>query len=170
MIPQHYPLADVEGVFNAVRLVGDFVGPVMLSGKGAGMDATGSAVMGDVMAIARNLLSGARNRSPVMGYRRQFISDLPIKPMDEIVSQYYLRFAAVDQPGVLGQVAGILGRHEISITSMIQPERQIVGAVPIVLMTHEAREADVRAALAEIDGLEVIRDESRFIRIESEIE
>jgi homoserine dehydrogenase len=170
MVPEHYPLADVDGVFNAVRLVGDFVGPVMLSGKGAGMDATGSAVVGDVMAIGRNLLSGARNRSPIMGYRPQFISDLPIKPMDDIVSQYYLRFAAVDQPGVLAQVAGILGRHEISIASMMQPERQIVGAVPIVLMTHEAREADIRAALAEIDGLEVIREESRFIRIESEIE
>jgi homoserine dehydrogenase len=170
MVPQHYPLADVDGVFNAVRLVGDFVGPVMLSGKGAGRLATASAVMGDVMAIARNLLAGSRTRSPIMAYRPQFISDLPIKPMEDIISQYYLRVAAVDQPGVLAQVAGILGRHQISIASMIQPERQIGGAVPIVLMTHEAREADVRAALAEIDGLEVMREESRIIRIESEIE
>jgi homoserine dehydrogenase len=170
MIPLNYPLADVEGVLNAVRLVGDFVGPVMLSGRGAGMDATASAVMGDVMAIARNLRAGATTRTPPMGYHPRFVADLPIKPIEEIVSQYYLRFAATDQPGVLAQIAGILGRYEISITSMIQPERQVGGAVPIVLMTHEAKEANIRSALDEIDRLEVIRETSRFIRIESEIE
>ena len=105
-----------------------------------------------------------------MGYQPRFVADLPIKPIEEIVSQYYLRFAATDQPGVLGQIAGILGRYEISIASMIQPERQVGGAVPIVLMTHEAREANVRSALDEIDQLEIIREQSRFIRIESEIE
>ncbi len=169
MIPLNYPLADVDGVFNAVRLVGDFVGPVMLYGRGAGMEPTASAVMGDVMAIARNLPKGAAGRTPAMGYRREAIRDLPIKAMNDIVSQYYLRFAAFDKPGVLAQIAGILGRHDISISSMIQPERQIGGAVPIVLMTHEAREADIRTALTEIDGLEVVRDGSRFIRIESEL-
>ncbi len=170
MIPLNYPLADVDGVINAVRLVGDFVGPVMLSGRGAGMEATASAVMGDVMSIARNLRVGATNRTPPMAYHPRFVTDLPIKPIAEVVSQYYLRFAATDQPGVLGQIAGILGRYEISIASMIQPERQVGGAVPIVLMTHEAREANVRSALDEIDQLEIIREQSRFIRIESEIE
>lgn len=170
MIPLNYPLADVDGVFNAVRLVGDFVGPVMLYGRGAGMDATASAVMGDVMSIARNLSSGAKNRTPAMATCSEAIRDLPIKAMEDIVSQYYLRFGALDKPGVLAQIAGILGRYNISIASMIQPERQIGGAVPIVLMTHEAREADVRAALAEIDCLDVVCDPSRFIRIESEIE
>ncbi len=148
MIPLHYPLADVDGVFNAVRLLGDFVGPVMLYGRGAGMDPTASAIMGDVMAIARNLLVGAAGRTPAMAYRPEAIRDLPIKPMDEIVTQYYLRFAALDKPGVLAQIAGILGHYDISITSMIQPERQIGGAVPIVLMTHEAREADIRSGSA----------------------
>jgi homoserine dehydrogenase len=170
MIPLHYPFADVDGAFNAVRMVGDFVGPVMLYGRGAGMDATASAIMGDVMAIARNITSGAQNRTPAVGTCREAIRDLSIKAMDDIVSQYYLRFAALDQPGVLAQIAGILGNHDISIASMIQPERQIGGAVPIVLMTHEAKEANVRAALAEIDGLAVLCDRSRFIRIESEIE
>ena len=121
------------------------------------------------MAIARNLLSGAGIRTPSMAYRPESIGRRPIKPMAEIVSQYYLRFAVVDKPGVLAQIAGILGRHEISIASMIQPERQIGGAVPIVLMTHEAKEAGVRAALDEIDAMEIMREKSRLIRIESEL-
>jgi homoserine dehydrogenase len=89
--------------------------------------------------------------------------------MDEIVSQYYLRFAADDKPGVLSQISGILGKFDISITSMIQPERKIGGAVPIVMMTHDAREANVRKALAEIDALAMIKEQSRFIRIENEL-
>jgi len=170
MIPLNYPLADVDGVFNAVRLVGDFVGPVMLYGRGAGMEATASAVMGDIMAIARNLLAGSGVRTPAMAYRPESVSDLPIKAMDDIVSQYYLRCATVDQPGVLAQIAGILGKHDISITSMIQPERKVGSSVPIVFMTHEAREADIRAALEEIDNLDVILQKSCFIRIENELE
>jgi homoserine dehydrogenase len=98
------------------------------------------------------------------------VRDLPIKAMDDIVSQYYLRFATVDQPGVLAQIAGSLGKYDISIASMIQPERQVGGAVPIVIMTHEAREADIRRALAEIDNLAFVREKSRVIRIESELE
>ncbi|WP_225073478.1 homoserine dehydrogenase [Desulfuromonas sp. CSMB_57] len=170
MIPTHYPLADVDGVFNAVRLVGDFVGPVMLYGQGAGRDATASAVMGDVMAIARDMLAGSGVRTPSLGYLPEAIVDLPIKPMDEIVSQYYLRFTVVDQPNVMAKISGVLGRCQISIASMMQPERHASGSVPIVIMTHEAKEADIRAALAEIDQLEVVREPSRFIRIESEME
>ena len=170
MIPLNYPLADVDGVFNAVRLFGDFVGPVMLYGRGAGMEATASAVMGDVMAIARNLLSGGRTRTPALGCCPEFMAEVPVKPMADIVSQYYLRFGALDKPGVLGQVASILGRYNISITSMIQPERQIGGAVPIVLLTHEAREEDILGALKEIDRLPLMSQPSRFIRIESELD
>jgi homoserine dehydrogenase len=170
MIPHHYPLADVDGVFNAVRLSGDFVGPVMLSGRGAGMEATASAVMGDVMAIARNILSGARGRTPAMAYRPGTIKTLAIKPMTEIISQYFLRFSAMDKPGVMAQISGVLGRYDISIASMIQPERQEEGgAVPIVIMTHEAKEENVRTALDEIDALSVVKEKSLFIRIESEI-
>jgi homoserine dehydrogenase len=170
MIPENYPLAEVDGVFNAVRLVGDFVGPVMLYGQGAGMDATASAVMGDVMAIARNLRVDAKTRTPAMAYLPDQIVELPVKPMEEIVTQYYLRFAVLDQPGVLAQISSVLGRYDISISSMIQPERQESGAVPIVIMTHEATEARIRGALAEIDQLEVVREPSHFIRIESDME
>ncbi len=170
MIPSNYPLADVDGAFNAVRLVGDFLGPAMLYGQGAGMDATASAVMGDVMSISRNVLSGAVNRAPAMAYCPDTVRELPIKAMDDIVSQYYLRFAADDKPGVLGQISGILGKYDISIASMIQPERQIGGAVPIVLMTHEAKESNIRKALEDINGLSITKEKSRFIRIESGLE
>jgi homoserine dehydrogenase len=170
MIPLNYPLADVDGVFNAVRLVGDFVGPVMLYGRGAGMNATASAVVGDVMAIARNLRGGGSPRTPALGCQPESIRSLPIRPMAEISTQYYLRFAVTDRPGVLAEIAGILGRHQISIASMMQPERQENEAVPIVLMTHQALEAGVRAALAEIDELAMVREKSRFIRIESGFE
>ena len=170
MIPLKHPLAEVDGVFNAIRLAGDFAGPVMLSGRGAGMDATASAVMGDVMAIARNQLAGGKRRTPALAYRPECIADIPIKAMDDIVGQYYLRFAAIDKPGVLAQISGILGRYDIGIASMIQPERQMGGSVPIVIMTHEAKESNIRQALSEIDALPSIREKSHLIRIESELE
>lgn len=169
MIPLSHPLADVDGVFNGIRLVGDFVGPVMFSGRGAGMDATASAVVGDVLAIARNLRVGAATRTPALGVSGFAMRDLSLKPIDEIVSEYYLRFAATDQVGVLAHISGVLGQFNISIAAMIQPERQIGGAVPIVIVTHEAREADIRGALAQIDTSPMIRDVSRFVRIERDL-
>lgn len=169
MIPTSYQLAEVDGVFNAVRLSGDFLGPAMLYGSGAGMDATASAVMGDVMAIARDILSGARTRTPIMGYCQERIGVLPIKPMNEIVSHYYLRFTTVDQPGVLARISGILGNYDISIQSMIQPERHAADAVPIVLMTHDARESNVIRALTEIDRLDIIQQPTRLIRVENDL-
>lgn len=169
MIPLHYPLADVDGAFNAVRVTGDFVGPVMLYGQGAGTEPTASAVMGDVMALARNIKAGKMPRTPGMGTMDSAMASLPVKAMDRIASQYYLRFSTLDQPGVLAQIAGILGKHNISIASMIQPERESSKAVPIVLMTHEALEADVRKALKEIDRLAIIQEKSHLIRIENNL-
>jgi len=170
MIPAHYPLADVGGAFNAVRCNGDFVGPVMLYGQGAGMDATASAVLGDVMGLARTMASGRSPRTPGMGYVRSAITSLPVKPMAEIESQYYLRFSVVDCPGVLAQIAGVLGKHDISIASMVQPERHDTDSVPIVFMTHEALEMNVQKALAEINRLEVVHEQAHLIRIESNLD
>ncbi len=170
MIPEDYQLAEVGGVFNAVRMIGDFVGPTLLYGSGAGMEATASAVMGDVAAVARDLTSGARSRIPVMGYCADGIADLPIKPMSEIVSRYYLRFSTIDSPGVLAQIAGRLGDHNISIQSMIQPGRRHErDSVPIVLMTHEALEKDVMLALKEIEKLDVITQPACLIRVEKDL-
>ncbi len=170
MVPLHYPLADVDGVFNAVRLVGDFVGPVMMYGHGAGMEATASAVMGDVMSLARGMKAGGGVRTPPMAYTNKSIKSIPVKPMDDIVTQYYMRVGVLDKPGVLAKISGILGEHNISITSMIQPERQIGGSVPLVFMTHDACEADVRKAIALIDKLDVVADKTHFIRIENAME
>jgi len=170
MLPLDHPLAKVDGVFNGVRLVGDCVGPVMLYGYGAGMDATASAVMGDVMAIVRGLGAGKAMRTPAMGCPQAAVEQLPVKPMDELVSSYYLRVFVKDQPGVLAQIAGVLGRYRISIESMIQPHRHEADAVPILLMTHEAVERDIRAALAEIDQLDAARGQSLFVRIEEQSE
>ncbi|WP_029917807.1 homoserine dehydrogenase [Pelobacter seleniigenes] len=169
MIPDTYQLAEVDGVFNAVRLTGDFVGPTLLYGSGAGMDATASAVMGDVMAISRDQIAGARPRIPIMGYCAEQIRTLPVKAMSEIESHYYLRFTTVDRPGVLAKIAGCLGRHNISIQSMLQPESHEADSVPIVLMTHAALEADISQSLAEIEELDIIVQPTRLIRVENDL-
>ncbi|GFE58336.1 homoserine dehydrogenase [Geobacter sp. AOG1] len=170
MIPVNYPLADVDGVFNAIRLSGDFVGPVMFYGRGAGMDPTASAIVGDLMDISRNILAGIGRRTAPLGYLEERVKTLGIKPMGEIVSKYCLRFSTLDKPGVLAKIAGALGRHGISIESMIQKGRSAGETVPIVIMTHEAQEKDVRAALNEIDELDFIREKSNLIRIEDNLE
>lgn len=170
MIPVNYPLADVDGAFNAIRLTGDFVGPVMLYGRGAGMDPTASAVVGDVMEISRNILAGIGRRTAPLGYLDEWVRDLPIKPIGEIVSKYYIRFSVVDKPGVIARIAGELGKNGISIESMIQSARSVQESVPIVIMTHEAREMDVRKALAEIDSFDIVREKSNLIRIEDNLE
>lgn len=170
MIPEDYPLSSINGVFNSIRLVGDFSGPVMFSGYGAGMEATASAVMGDVLSVARDLKSNIGIRSPALGCPQTQMASCEIKPMDQIVSTYYLRFTVKDQPGVLAQISGILGDHEISIESMVQPHRRAAEAVPIVFMTHEAEERNVAAALAEIDQLDAIQEDTLLIRIEENLE
>jgi homoserine dehydrogenase len=170
MIPEDYPLSAINGVFNSIRLVGDFSGPVMLSGYGAGMAATASAVMGDVLAVARNLRTDVGTRVPALGCPQGSLSSFPIKPMEQLVTHYYLRFTVKDQPGVLAKIAGVLGKYRISIESMVQPHRHEAEAVPIVFMTHEAEERNVVAALAEIDQLDVVQEETLLIRIEENLE
>jgi homoserine dehydrogenase len=170
MIPVNYPLADVDGAFNAIRLTGDFVGPVMLYGRGAGMDPTASAVVGDVMDISRNILAGIGRRSAPLGFQEDRIRALPIKPIGEIVSKFYIRFSVQDKPGVIARIAGELGKNNISIESMMQTARSAQESVPIVIMTHEAREADVRKALAEIDSFDIVSAKSTLIRIEDNLE
>jgi homoserine dehydrogenase len=170
MIPVNYPLADVDGVFNAIRLTGDFVDTVMFYGRGAGMDPTASAVVGDVMAIARNIMVGVSRRSAPLGFLDEKIATLPIKPIGETVSKYYLRFSVLDKPGILSKIAGALGENGISIESMIQTAREEGETVPIVIMTHEAKEMDVRSALAMIDKLGITTEKTNMIRIEDNLE
>jgi len=170
MIPLDYPLADVNGVFNAIRLTGDFVDTVMFYGRGAGMDPTASAIVGDVMGIARNLMVGVGRRIAPLGYLDNKLKNMEIKPIGEIVSKYYLRFSALDKPGVLARIAGALGKNDISIESMIQSARMAGEMVPIVIMTHEAREGNIRKALDEIDSSDFITEKSKLIRIEDALQ
>jgi homoserine dehydrogenase len=167
MIHREHMLAKVEGVYNAIHISGDAVGDIMLYGLGAGMMPTGSAVASDLVELARNLLAGNAVRIPPLACRQEAVKCLQVKPMDELVMNYYFRFSAVDRPGVLSMIAGILGKHEISISSVIQKGRQTKGPVPVVMMTHEARERDVRLALAEIDRLKVVTAPTLLIRVEN---
>jgi homoserine dehydrogenase len=170
MIPINYPMADVDGVFNAIRLTGDFVDTVMFYGRGAGMEPTASAVVGDVMAIARNIIVGVSRRSAPLGYLDEKIISLPIKPIGETVSKFYLRFSVVDKPGILAKISGALGEYGISIESMVQTSRNAGEVVPIVIMTHEAKEMDVRKALEKIDNFDITTEKTNLIRIEDALE
>jgi homoserine dehydrogenase len=172
MIPLHNPMADVNGVFNAIRLTGDFVGAVMFYGRGAGQDPTASAIVGDLIALSRSMLAGSGRTVAPLGLLDDKILNLPVKPMADIVSKYMLRFSAGDLPGVLGTIASALGKHGISIESMVQTAHEAGDSapVPIVIMTHEAVEGFVQAALAEIDQLDFICEKTSFIRIEDNLE
>ena len=164
MIPAPSPLAAVAGVFNAIFLTGDAVGDLMFYGRGAGQMPTASAVWSDVLEIARRVAHGIPSLAlelPAVGSQ-----PLALTPMDAIRCCYYLRVMMQDRPGALSRVAGALGRHDISIRSVLQKERHDVAAVPIVMMTHEARERNVRAALDEIDRLDVVASPTVMLRVE----
>jgi homoserine dehydrogenase len=170
MIPADNLLSHVDGTLNALRVSGDAVGDIVLNGHGAGMMPTGSAVVGDIVDIARNMMTGAVGRIPLLAYQPESIRKLPVLPMDDIETQYYFRFSVRDQPGVLAKIAGILGHNGISLRSVHQKGRKNKGPVPIVMFTHLAREKDVNAALSEISHLDVVADKPMLIRIEDENE
>jgi homoserine dehydrogenase len=164
MLPEEYPIATVDGVYNALSVVGDAVGSTMFYGRGAGDMPTGSAVVSDIMDIGRDILSGCANRSPVAAFRER--SPLKIRKMDDITSCYYLRFSAIDRPGVMSRISGVLGKNNISISSVIQKGRKAAEAVPVVMMTHEAVERDVRSALDEINKMDCVAGPTMVIRVE----
>jgi homoserine dehydrogenase len=166
MLKERAMLANVDGVFNAIYVTGDAVGSTMFYGRGAGMMPTGSAVVSDIADIARNIIKKSPQRIPPLGCSEGCIKDAKVKDISETVNHYYIRFSAMDKPGVLSKISGILGENNISISSMIQKGRQVGGSVPIVMMTHEAKEKDVRKALDEIDRLPVVHEKTVFIRIE----
>lgn len=170
MIQSSSPIAKVEGVYNAIQIVGDAVGDVVLFGRGAGAMPTGSAVVSDVIGIARNLITGAAGRVPPASFRQDQRRPLRMRPMEEISSLYYLRFMVLDRPGVLAQIAGELGRFGISISSMLQQGRRAEQPVPIVIKTHMAKERDVQAALRAINQMGFISEPTTLIRVEGKDE
>jgi homoserine dehydrogenase len=168
MIPFDNPLSSVGGALNAITIAGDAIGDMMLYGYGAGMMPTASAVVGDIVDLTRNLLTGSSGRVPLLSYQMNNIRKIPVIPVDEITTHYYFRFSALDRPGVLSKISGILGDYEISIKSVHQKGRKTKGSVPIVMLTHLAKEADVKKALSEIFNLDVVSDKPVLIRIEDE--
>jgi len=168
MIPFDNLLTQINGTLNAVTISGDAVGDILLYGHGAGMMPTASAVVSDIVDIARNILCGTPRRVPPLSYQRENIRNIPILPIDDLVTHYYFRFSALDRPGVLSTISGILGQYEISIQSVHQKGRKTNGSVPVVMLSHLVKEADVKKALSEIRALDVVSDEPVLIRIEDD--
>ncbi len=166
MVPSGHLLAQVRGAYNAFYFTGDSVGKVMFYGMGAGQMPTGSAIVADVVDIARNQAQGCTSRVPALSIPFEDIKPVRIKPLDDVRGRYYFRFTVKDQPGVLSRISGILGKEEISIASVVQKGRGPESSVPIVMLTHEASEGRVRAALAQIDREDFVLDETMTIRIE----
>lgn len=165
MVPEDHLLANINGAMNGINFNGDMVGDVLLYGQGAGKMPTGSAVAADIVDIARNVAFNCVGRVPSLSYLPNEIKNCVITPMEKISGPYYFRISAVDKPGVLATIAGILGKNTISIESVIQKKRHNVGPVPIVIRTHEAQEMAVKAAIDEIDSLDIITDKTVKIRI-----
>jgi homoserine dehydrogenase len=169
MIPSRHLLAGVSGAFNAIYVNSEALGPSMYFGQGAGQMPTATAVMADILEIARHRLAEASGAAHPLGYPAATIPPARVKPMDDVLCEYYLRFMARDRPGVLGNIASILGRNEISIASVIQQERGVETTVPVIMRTHEARERNLKRALASIRRLRVVQGAPAFIRIEERL-
>lgn len=167
MLPKDYLIAKVDGPFNAIYVDGDATGSTLYYGRGAGSVPTGSAVVSDIADIARNIRNNAVGRVPTIPIAS---GKVKIRKIDDVLSRYYFRFSAIDKPGVLSKISGILGKYNISIASVIQKGRKLGEAVPLVVLTHEAKEKDVRQAVGEIDALPVVMDKTVFIRVEGKEE
>jgi homoserine dehydrogenase len=160
MVPDASPLARVDGVFNAVVVDGDFVGRVMLEGRGAGAGPTASAVVADLIDIARG------RATPVWGVAASALARVPSVPMTAHAGDYYLRLMVVDRPGVIADVTAVLRDHGISLASMLQRGRAPGEAVPVILVTHGTGEAAMRAALERLGALDAVLESPTLIRIE----
>lgn len=166
LVPAGSPIAQVNGVYNAIHLIGDAVGDVVLYGKGAGSLPTASAVVGDIIDLARNRLAGVAGRVPVTSFQWASRVPIAIRPMDDIESRYYLRCMVKDQPGVLSAISGILGQRGISISSVLQKGRKEGQTVPLVILTHRSVERAVQSALQEINALSMVSEATTLLRME----
>jgi homoserine dehydrogenase len=167
MVPARHLLAGVSGAYNAIFIHGEALGPSMYFGQGAGQMPTATAVMADVLEIARHRAAGARGAgAPALGYPMPHLKRARVKPMDDVVCEYYLRFMARDRPGVLGAIASILGRNGISIVSVLQHGRGVETTVPVIMRTHEAPERNLKRALRAIGGLKMVAGDPVYIRIQ----
>jgi homoserine dehydrogenase len=161
MVPVSSPIAHVDGVFNAVAFEGDYVGRVMLEGRGAGAGPTASAIVADIIDIAR------RRLTPTFGVAASLLSAEPAVPISARQGAYYLRLMVVDRPGVIADVSAILRDHAVSLESMLQRGRSPGEAVPVVLTTHVCQEAAMAAALKRIAEIEAVIAPPAMLRIEA---
>jgi homoserine dehydrogenase len=164
LIPNIHVLASVNHVFNAIYVRGDVVGDTLYYGRGAGQDATASAVLSDLADAALDLKCGTRNRIPPFMPHEQ---DGSVSSMDEVVCRYYVRLRVADRPGTLAKIAAILARAKIGISSVIQPEGHEGESVPLILMIHDATNAAMTKALATIARLDVVKGSPVMLRVEN---
>ena len=160
MLPLEHPLSNVGGVYNAVFVHGDQTGDLLFYGQGAGMMPTASAVVSDILDIGKQLFN------PLHPATLDTSAAYKILPIQRIVSKYYLRFQVEDRPGVLGRIARTLGRHDISILSVHQKESHDPSSVPVIILTYEACEENLRSALKEIDAEKAVSQRTRVLRVE----
>ena len=167
LIPERRLIANVDGVMNAVLVKGDAVGPTLYYGAGAGSEPTASAVVADIIDVTRVLTADPENRVPHLAFQPDALSDLPVLPMEDVVTAYYLRMQVEDRPGVLAEVTKILGDLSISIEAVIQKEAE-EGArhVPLILLTHRVREGQMNQAIAAMEALDAIEGRITRIRVE----
>lgn len=165
MVAKGNLLSQVSGVYNAVLMRSRASGDQLFYGRGAGMMPTASAVVSDVIEVCRDVIQQRHGRIPGFGHRRDRAQPLRLLPMSETQSRYFLRFSAVDQPGVLGKIATVLGENSVSIAEMRQSDSQSGGGVPVVMLTHMASEGDVRRALDGIDQLEITTSATHLLRV-----
>jgi len=163
LVPNNHLLASVNHVFNAVFVRGNVVGDTLFYGRGAGADATASAVMGDIADAALDLKHGAKRRVPAFTPH----PGNEVLPMDEVVSRYYVRLTVVDQPGVIAKIATVLGDAKIGIASVIQPESNEGESVALILMIHEASNAAMKQALDKISKLPIVKASPVLLRVEN---
>jgi homoserine dehydrogenase len=164
LVPNSHVLASVNHVFNAVFVRGDVVGDTLFYGRGAGKDATASAVLSDVADAALDLKHGTRDRIPCfVPHDRQ----AAVLPMAQVISRYYLRLSVIDKPGTLAKIAAILAASKIGISSVIQPEGHEGASVPLILMTHQASNAAMQAALAKMRKFAGVNAPPVMLRVES---
>jgi len=167
LVPRSHLIAQVDGVLNAVLVDGDAVGQTMYYGPGAGDEATASAVIADVVDVARAVASNSSLRVPYLGFVPQALESLPVLPMEDVQSAYYLRIQAFDHPGVLAKVASILSEHGINIESIMQKESELEdGRIPVIILTHTVQERQMNRAIADMEALADV--DGKVVRIRAE--
>ncbi len=170
LVPKHSQIAQVSDSYNAVMLSGDFVEHTMYFGRGAGERPTASAVVADIMDIARIFSNDGPDRvdmlAPPMGFVEEHRHELKTLPMADVQCEYYLRLMVKDEPGVIASITSILADHRISLEAVMQKERNVVHTVPVVMLTHETSEGNLQAAISRITALPAVEEETLILRKE----